>query len=58
MVNNLDKRGGEVVGLNPNIRIYRYSPGQFFDAHCKFHRPCLVTAARSRKNPSLDLTKT
>ncbi|KAK4234104.1 putative prolyl 4-hydroxylase 4 [Achaetomium macrosporum] len=25
--------GGEVVGLNPNIRIYRYSPGQFFDAH-------------------------
>ncbi|KAK3310740.1 uncharacterized protein B0T15DRAFT_47819 [Chaetomium strumarium] len=25
--------GGEVVGLNPNIRIYRYRPGQFFDAH-------------------------
>ncbi|KAL1837128.1 hypothetical protein VTJ49DRAFT_4226 [Mycothermus thermophilus] len=25
--------GGEVVGLNPNIRIYRYSPGQYFDAH-------------------------
>ncbi|GAB1312245.1 hypothetical protein MFIFM68171_02455 [Madurella fahalii] len=25
--------GGEVVGLNPNIRIYRYTPGQFFDAH-------------------------
>ncbi|KAK3906605.1 putative prolyl 4-hydroxylase 4 [Staphylotrichum tortipilum] len=25
--------GGEVVGLNPNIRIYRYSAGQFFDAH-------------------------
>ncbi|KAK4043728.1 putative prolyl 4-hydroxylase 4 [Parachaetomium inaequale] len=25
--------GGQVVGLNPNIRIYRYSPGQFFDAH-------------------------
>jgi hypothetical protein len=33
-------RGGEVVGLNPNIRIYRYRPGQFFDAHCKLqHRP-------------------
>lgn len=24
---------GEVLGLNPNIRIYRYSPGQFFDRH-------------------------
>lgn len=29
------ERDGEVVGLNPNIRIYRYTPGQFFDAHCK-----------------------
>lgn len=28
-------RGGEVVGLNPNIRIYRYTKGQYFDAHCK-----------------------
>jgi len=27
--------GGEVVGLNPNIRIYRYRKGQFFDQHCK-----------------------
>ncbi|KAH4029320.1 hypothetical protein HBH70_238460 [Parastagonospora nodorum] len=25
--------GGDVVGLNPNIRIYRYSKGQFFDQH-------------------------
>ncbi|KAI0125076.1 hypothetical protein BJ170DRAFT_486967 [Xylariales sp. AK1849] len=25
--------GGEAIGLNPNIRIYRYSKGQFFDAH-------------------------
>jgi len=25
--------GGEVVGLSPNIRIYRYSKGQFFDKH-------------------------
>lgn len=22
------------MGLSPNIRIYRYSPSQFFDAHC------------------------
>jgi len=27
-------RGGEVVGLNPSIRIYRYTKGQFFDCHC------------------------
>lgn len=26
---------GEVLGLNSNIRIYRYSKGQFFDQHCK-----------------------
>ncbi|KAK4976518.1 hypothetical protein LTR66_006357 [Elasticomyces elasticus] len=25
--------GGEVLGLNPNIRIYRYNKGQFFDQH-------------------------
>ncbi|KAH8599265.1 hypothetical protein B0O99DRAFT_386141 [Bisporella sp. PMI_857] len=25
--------GGEVVGLNPSIRIYRYKKGQFFDQH-------------------------
>jgi hypothetical protein len=24
---------GEVLGLNPNIRVYRYRPGQFFDQH-------------------------
>jgi len=27
--------GGKVVGLNPNIRVYRYSKGQFFDQHCE-----------------------
>lgn len=26
--------GGEVLGLNPKIRIYRYSTGQFFAQHC------------------------
>lgn len=26
--------GGDVLGLNPNIRIYRYRPGQFFAQHC------------------------
>lgn len=27
--------GSEVLGLNANIRIYRYSKGQFFDQHCE-----------------------
>ena len=29
--------GGEPLGLNPNIRIYRYSKGQFFAKHCMYH---------------------
>ena len=28
--------GGQVLGLNPNIRIYRYTHGQFFAQHCEF----------------------
>lgn len=28
--------GGTPLGLNPNIRIYRYTPGQFFAQHCMF----------------------
>ncbi|KAF7559483.1 hypothetical protein G7046_g4666 [Stylonectria norvegica] len=28
-----DRWGGEPVGLNPNIRVYRYSKGQYFDCH-------------------------
>lgn len=31
-------RGGEVVGLNPNVRVYRYSKNQFFDCHCMWNR--------------------
>jgi hypothetical protein len=27
--------GGHVISLNPNIRIYRYRKGQFFDQHCE-----------------------
>lgn len=27
--------GGQVVGLNPKIRIYRYKEGQFFAQHCR-----------------------
>jgi len=25
--------GGEIIGLNPLIRVYRYTKGQFFDCH-------------------------
>lgn len=28
--------GGAPLGLNPNIRIYKYSPGQFFARHCMY----------------------
>jgi len=31
--------GGQVLGLNPNIRIYRYRKGQFFDQHCELPWP-------------------
>jgi hypothetical protein len=34
--------GGELLGLNPNIRIYRYSKGQFFDQHCERLSPIFV----------------
>ena len=27
--------GGDVLGLNPRLRIYRYIKGQFFGQHCK-----------------------
>lgn len=27
--------GGDVLGLNPRLRIYRYGKGQFFGQHCK-----------------------
>lgn len=35
--------GGEVLGLNSNIRIYRYSKGQYFDQHCEYLMPCNVS---------------
>ena len=27
--------GGDAIGLNPRIRIYRYTAGQFFAQHCR-----------------------
>lgn len=42
--------GGEVLGLNANIRIYRYSRGQFFDQHCMilFHSMLYLRSRLSR----------
>ncbi|KAL1310504.1 hypothetical protein AAFC00_000789 [Neodothiora populina] len=40
--------GGEVVGLNPNIRIYRYSEGQFFDQHYDDSNTILIPASPSQ----------
>lgn len=37
--------GGEVLGLNSNIRIYRYSKGQFFDQHCTYSQQKIWVAA-------------
>ena len=31
----MGKWGGEVCGLNPRVRIYRYGKGQFFGRHCR-----------------------
>lgn len=39
--------GGKPLGLNANIRIYRYSAGQFFAQHCMFSSwsSCLLVCA-------------
>ena len=52
--------GGQVVGLNPNIRIYRYREGQFFDQHCRWHSFLaiwvhLTSSSRSRNSINSDL---
>ncbi|KAK8122281.1 hypothetical protein PG984_010951 [Apiospora sp. TS-2023a] len=50
---------GEVVGLNPNIRIYRYSQNQFFDAHYDdYNLVTLPSATDDSKNISTRTTWT
>ena len=34
--------GGELCGLNPRIRVYRYRKGHRFGPHCRFTRPIIV----------------
>lgn len=38
--------GGKVLGLNSNIRVYRYSKGQFFDQHCTSY--CTIQSSLSK----------
>ncbi|KLJ07809.1 hypothetical protein EMPG_16719 [Blastomyces silverae] len=49
--------GGEVLGLNPNIRIYRYAPGQFFDKHYDDSVP-LIHTPFTPPTPSITTTTT
>ncbi|KAK0717067.1 hypothetical protein B0T26DRAFT_675437 [Lasiosphaeria miniovina] len=44
--------GGDVIGLNANIRVYRYSPGQFFDAHYDDSNNVLVTTETGDSLPA------
>lgn len=40
--------GGEVCGLNPRIRVYRYREGQFFGQHCR----CMIDSFLSFAVPT------
>ncbi|CAG7990671.1 unnamed protein product [Penicillium olsonii] len=44
--------GGEPLGLNPNIRIYRYSAGQFFGQHYDDANNITFTPPRSKAVPA------
>ncbi|KAI1380013.1 hypothetical protein F4677DRAFT_408274 [Hypoxylon crocopeplum] len=48
--------GGEVVGLNPNIRVYRYSKGQYFDCH--YDDSNLVSLPQTNEYSGTTSTKT
>ena len=50
--------GGEVLGLNSNIRIYRYSKGQYFDQHCKLAIPLHHLVSKNRSLTYCLLVKT
>lgn len=45
--------GGEVLGLNPNIRVYRYSKGQFFDQHCMMSCHSILCSRYQLKDPQM-----
>ncbi|KAI1801585.1 hypothetical protein F4811DRAFT_563915 [Daldinia bambusicola] len=48
--------GGDAVGLNPNIRVYRYSKGQYFDCH--YDDSNLVTLQSHNEPSGIINTKT
>lgn len=37
---------GAAIGLNPNIRVYRYTKGQLFNKHCKSSMVCQYIAGK------------
>ncbi|OIW30852.1 hypothetical protein CONLIGDRAFT_594858 [Coniochaeta ligniaria NRRL 30616] len=41
--------GGEVLGLSPNIRVYRYSKGQYFDCHYDESNNLTITTEESKQ---------
>ncbi|KAM0270439.1 hypothetical protein ACHAQH_009414, partial [Verticillium albo-atrum] len=43
--------GGDVVGLNSNIRVYRYTAGQYFDAHYDDSNNVVVPADDDPSSP-------
>ncbi|KAK0628707.1 hypothetical protein B0T17DRAFT_588751 [Bombardia bombarda] len=45
--------GGEVIGLNSNIRVYRYSKGQYFDAHYDDSNNVTVRTDDGQQQPPL-----
>ncbi|RYN34679.1 hypothetical protein AA0112_g5289 [Alternaria arborescens] len=47
-----DLWGGEVLGLNQNIRIYRYSKGQFFDQHYDDSNNVMIQPSGSQPVPA------
>lgn len=50
--------GGEVVGLSPNIRIYRYGKGQFFDKHYDESNVLQLPIAQGQKQTKCHTTYT
>ncbi|KAI0384351.1 hypothetical protein F5Y04DRAFT_248168 [Hypomontagnella monticulosa] len=48
--------GGDAVGLNPNIRVYRYSKGQYFDCH--YDDSNLVQLPNANESHGVTSTKT
>lgn len=47
--------GGKVLGLNPNIRVYRYKPGQFFAKHYDDSNSVMIGEPQTRAHTTWTL---